>query len=69
MYMRVGVNSYDELIKQMDICIEHGYCQVERENLLRKAQNVFSEVWVRTKREGGISKYDDEKFQKLFNAN
>ncbi len=64
--MREGVTSYSDLIKQLDTCIENGYNESDCKYLILKAQNVLSEVWIRMKREAGITKYNDDKFTILF---
>lgn len=66
LFFREGVVSYSKLLNQIDLCIEHGYSKDNCDKLVLYSQNVFSEVWIRMKREVGINKKADKKFDKLF---
>lgn len=67
LYMRNNVNSYSELLHQIDICIQNGYNENDCNRLITASQNVLSEVWIRMKREAGISLKEDLKYEKMFN--
>lgn len=69
LYMRQGVTSYSKLIEQLDKCIKQGYNKQNCDDLILKAQIVFSDVWVRMKREAGIKKQDDDRIFELFERN
>ena len=60
LYMRSGNESYSYLLSQLDYCIASGYDQSSCDEVIRKAQIVFSEVWIRMKREAGITKLMDK---------
>ena len=61
-------NSYLRLIESMDDCINSDYNHEKSENLIELAQVVLSEVWIRMKREAGITEKDDAKFEKMFES-
>lgn len=66
LFFREGVVSYSKLLNQIDLCIEYGYSKDNCNKLILYSQNVFSEVWIRMKREVGINEKTDRKFDKLF---
>ena len=68
LYVRDGVTSYKELIEQLNHCVANGYNQKDCNKLIQKAQNVLSEVWIRMKREAGISKKEDNRYSKMFES-
>lgn len=68
LYFRKGVNSYDDLVHKMDECIEDAsFDEKHCEELIEKAQVVFSDVWKRIKQESGITKKEDNRYQNTFN--
>lgn len=66
LFFREGVVSYSKLLNQIDLCIKYGYSKDNCDKLVLYSQNVFSEVWIRMKREVGINEKADKKFDKLF---
>jgi len=68
LYMREGVTSYKVLIEKMNKCIEEDYSDKNCDELIKAAQDVFSEVWIRLKREAGISKLNDNRFTRMFES-
>lgn len=66
LYFREGVVSYSKLLNQIDRCIEYGYDKENCDKLISEGQNVFSEVWIRMKREAGINEKTDKKYEMLF---
>ena len=66
LYMREDHTSYSDLLSQLDRCIASGYNQQNCDEAIQKAQVVFSEVWIRMKREAGMTKQTDEKIAAQF---
>lgn len=67
LYLRSNVRSYNSLVKELDVLIADQSGENSCNDLILAAQNVFSEVWIRTKREAYISGKIDNKFEKMFN--
>lgn len=67
LYLRDNVKSYSILLKELDLLIADKSGRNDCNDLITAAQNVFSEVWIRTKREAYISGKIDNKFEKMFN--
>ncbi|MCR4767878.1 MAG: hypothetical protein K5875_07960 [Saccharofermentans sp.] len=64
LYTRRGVKSYSAFTTAMDKCISNpDYNEQDLEALIESAQYTFSEVWLRAKREAGISQREDNKFK------
>lgn len=66
LYFREGVKSYALLTKILNKCANNNYNDEDLELLIEIAQIAFSDVWVRTKREAGIEKKEDNRYEKLF---
>lgn len=61
---------YEALFEALEVCIDHANftsCQKKKysDKALFCAQQVLHDVWLRMKREAGISKKTDEKMEKL----
>ncbi len=66
LYFREGVNSYASLTEMLNKCANEPYTDENLKILIGSAQKVFSNVWVRVKREAGITEKEDEKYEKMF---
>lgn len=66
LYLRPHVNSYERLLNALDDCIKCDYDELKCNELIKSAQAVFSEVWIRAKMESGISQRENSKFEKMF---
>lgn len=66
LYFRKDVLSYTKLLNQIDMCIENEYSKENCDKFILESQNVLSEVWIRMKREAGINKKTDEKYEIMF---
>lgn len=69
LYFRDGVKSYASLTEKLNECANNDYNDDDLKLLIEKAQIVFSDVWVRTKREAGIEKKEDNQYEELFGNN
>lgn len=68
LYFRKDVKSYNAVADQIQKCIDLGCFNTEECDLLVEyVQNMLSEVWIRMKREAGISFKEDDKYYKFFN--
>lgn len=68
LYFRKDVKSYNAVTNQIQKCIDLGsFNTKECDLLVEYAQKMLSEVWIRMKREAGISLNQDNKYSKLFN--
>ena len=69
LYFREGVNSYASLTEMLNKCADNDYNDEDLKLLIERAQIVFSDVWVRAKREAGIVKKEDNRYEELFGNN
>lgn len=60
MNMKNNNKNYNELASCLNECINSDYSVKNRENLILACQAVLSDVWVRLKREGGMSEKSDK---------
>lgn len=68
LYMRKNVISYNDVINQLQKCIDRGsFNAKECDLLVEYAQIMLSDVWIRMKREAGVKPKEDNKYYKLFN--
>lgn len=49
-YLRDGINSYDNLINQLNLCIINKYNESDYCKLIKCSQIVIHEVWIRVKK-------------------
>ncbi len=67
LYLRANVPSYRAMNMALNKCVDHNeYDEKLCDELIDAAQVVFAEVFVRAKREAGISKREDDRFKKEF---
>ena len=66
LYLRSGVSSYKNLKNALDLCIQTADPSISTYNpidgVIEAAQTTLSNVWIRAKREAGITKRIDDKF-------
>lgn len=66
LYFRKGVNSYVFFSEALNRCVYNDYNDEDLKLLIDSAQIVFSDVWIRVKREAGIAKKEDKLYDELF---
>lgn len=67
LYFRENVKSYASVVEQLDECINsETYDKNNADRLVICSQRMLAEVWVRVKRESGMDKKVDDKFEKMF---
>ena len=69
LYFRKGVNSYVFFAEALNKCVYNDYNVEDLKLLIDSAQIVFSDVWIRVKREAGIAKKEDRLYDELFGNN
>ena len=67
LYMRANVESYRKLLLALDTCVKNPkYNELECDYMIKCAQEVFSEVWIRAKHESGITEKEDKTYDDMF---